>query len=370
MKSKLTTYFKLLSIALIITLFSLKIESQPIEELDVSVGIGYDIDKLGNVIKYKTPINVYTFEEDKLSSSVVRTGEALTIGETRQNRQLKSSMKFTLGFEKVYVFGQELAEYGIKNISDLLFHTASVNDSGLVLVFNGKAEDALKRKEIGFPSSSDRLEGILKNSRNYNYFLKRYELMDMFIKSNEEGKCLVMPYVELKNQGFEVTGLALFKNHKMIAKLDIEDTRFFNILRESNVKGLITIRKSASEYSDFYAKTSRKVSCEKEGDKFKFLIEITCNGELITNELFPDIMRNYEIKKQSEKEFESMLKEKCLAVITKLQNKYKVDGLELGSCAAAKYGRKTGIDWNEVVSNSEINVKVKVNIQRLGRGEY
>ena len=53
-----------------------------------------------------------------------------------------------------------------------------------------------------------------------------------------------------------------------------------------------------------------------------------------------------------------------------MKNEYKVDCLQLGWVAAAKYGRDTGVDWDEVVSNSDIKVNVKVNVDKVGRGQY
>jgi hypothetical protein len=53
-----------------------------------------------------------------------------------------------------------------------------------------------------------------------------------------------------------------------------------------------------------------------------------------------------------------------------MQKKYKVDCLELGQFAAAKYGRHTGTDWNKAVSNSKIIVKAKVSIEKVTRGTY
>ncbi|MBV1820656.1 Ger(x)C family spore germination C-terminal domain-containing protein, partial [Bacteroidales bacterium MSK.15.36] len=49
---------------------------------------------------------------------------------------------------------------------------------------------------------------------------------------------------------------------------------------------------------------------------------------------------------------------------------YKIDLLELGRIAAAKYGRRTGVDWDEVVSDSEIDIKVNSKIVTTGKGNF
>jgi hypothetical protein len=67
---------------------------------------------------------------------------------------------------------------------------------------------------------------------------------------------------------------------------------------------------------------------------------------------------------------EEKIEKMCYNFLEKMKKDYKVDCLELGRVAAATYGRNTGVDWNEIVSNSDIKVNVKVNIDRYGRGDF
>ncbi len=59
-----------------------------------------------------------------------------------------------------------------------------------------------------------------------------------------------------------------------------------------------------------------------------------------------------------------------LSFINKIKSDINIDILNLGSVAAAKYGRETGIDWNKEVLNSDIKVNVKVKVDSQGRGDY
>ena len=47
-----------------------------------------------------------------------------------------------------------------------------------------------------------------------------------------------------------------------------------------------------------------------------------------------------------------------------------MDCIGLGREAAAKFGRRKNIDWDEVVSNAKIDVNVKVAVDTQGRGDY
>lgn len=370
MKVKKDNYFKLLTGVVIIALFVSGIESQSVEEFELDVGAGADINlQEGSIVQYERPLSIYVFQGEKISSTV-RKGKGLTIGNARENRQLKSTTKSVLGFEKIYLFSEAIAEYGIKSYVDILFANPSVNDSGVTIVFNGRAEDAFMHKVEGYPSSADFLSEVIKKLSNQGFFVKHYDLMDLYRLSVNEGKCLIMPYLEYKEEGFEVTGLALFRGLKMVRKLDSSDAKYLNIMRENKVKGMLTVQRDSKKYLNYYATSKRKVRCSKDGEKYKFTIEIECEGNLVSNELFENLIGSSSVKKQAEKELEEEIKKQCKRVVSKLQKEYRIDAIQLGSDAAAKYGRHSGKNWDEIVSDSIIEVKAKVKIDKIGRGDF
>ncbi len=370
MKVRFNNYIKLLIMLIILTGFMSGVTAQPIEELLITNGIGYDLEKkAGGELQFIIPTSFYTFKNEKLYSCDVRRAIGTTIGNAREDRQTKISNKFVLGFEKVYLFSEDISENGIKTIIDFLFNNPAVNDNGSIAVISGSAENAFKRQIEGANCAADDIDGIIRNLNNNNFFSKHYNLSDIYLKTTQEGKSLVIPYMESTNEGFEVKGLCLFKNYKMIGKLDMNETRFFNLLRENKCHGHVDLQRSPTESFSFYGTSKRKVTCEKNGDKYKFTIEISLKGDILENEMFNNFYNNINAKKEVEKEIEDKIKKSSETLIKKMQNDYSFDGLELGSVAAAKYGRRTGIDWNKVISDSEIEVKPNVHIERTGRGD-
>jgi len=93
-------------------------------------------------------------------------------------------------------------------------------------------------------------------------------------------------------------------------------------------------------------------------------------GEIINNELYKGMATNVGEIKRFEDDMAKQVEEMCNGFLDKMKNKYKVDLLQLGWIAAAKYGRDTEVDWNEVISKSDIKVNVKVRVDKLGRGQY
>jgi hypothetical protein len=86
--------------------------------------------------------------------------------------------------------------------------------------------------------------------------------------------------------------------------------------------------------------------------------------------VFPDVNIQSCIIHQIRNSIKYIASKDSKAFMKEMQNNIKVDCLDLGKYAAAKCGRNTGIDWNEVVDNADIDVNVKVKIDNTGRGNY
>lgn len=355
-----------------------KIKYENAEDLDISLGIGYSLlqNSQGNV-EYHIPINSIIYgpmatEESKGSknNSELHEGNASTLGRTREDRQRRIDRKIFLGTQRVYLMDEDVAKFGVKPMMDILFRNPVLNDNGVVLICKNKSDDYLSYNIEGYDSPVEFIESMVKNSVNYNFFSKDYSLKNVYLTMDAEGRTVVQPYIELKEQGFEITGLAIFNKDKLAQVVDINEGRLLNLLRENNVRGMVTLQNSEKEYVNFTAKSKRKVKCYKEEDKFKFIIELNLTGDIVSNKLYKNLAEDTEEIKEFERNMAEKIEKQCKEFISKMQRVYKLDCLELGRIAVTKQGRGTGIDWNKVISNSNIEVRVKVSIDKVGRGEY
>ncbi|AKA68028.1 Ger(x)C family spore germination protein [Clostridium scatologenes] len=365
---------KFLVIILLIGVFSylwvgLKGE-QPAEDMEVVIGFGADQEKKGKEITYIAPSSIYTFEEGEKVSSSIREGKGITPARTRENRQITSNKRYILGLEKVYIIGEAIADYGIQNTIEIFFRNSYTNDNGYMAVCNGKPKDILKLKIIGYPSSSDYIQGMIKNAKYYNFFSSNYKISDVFLSIAAEGKNVNLPYIDLVNNELKINGLSVFKKYKMVGKLDIDDARILNMLSETDGRGIITVRANSNDYLDYYAKVKRHVNVYKNGDQYKYIIDLKFTGDIVSDTLYGKDEINNKINNEIKKEIEESIKKSSYYLIDKLKKEYKVDSLQLGQYAAAKYGRGKEIDWDEVFTKAEIEVKAKVQIDRRGRGDY
>lgn len=344
---------------------------QPAEDLEIVTGFGGDIEKTqGSQVLYIAPSSVYTFENGEKISSTIRKGEAFTPSETRENRQLISNKQYILGLEKVYIMGENIALYGLASSMEVFFRNPYTNDGGYVAVCHGKSEEILKYRVEGYPSSSDYIEGMLKNANRYNFFSSYYKISDVFLSLISEGKNITLPYIDIVDDQLKITGLCVFKKDKMIGKLDIDDAKIFNMINETDGKGIVKLQTNPSQYLNYYAKVKRGVKVSKIDNKYKFIIDLRFTGDIVSQTLYTDVINDENANKETKIRLENTIKSSCDQIIEKMKSQYKIDFLQLGQYAVAKYGRQEGIDWDEAVAKSDIQVNVKVQIDKAGRGDY
>ncbi|MFL0269206.1 Ger(x)C family spore germination protein [Candidatus Clostridium radicumherbarum] len=358
-----------LIIIAIIAYFLSGVYRVPVEKVSVASAIGYDLEEtIDGITIHSVPITTYNTQE-KVNSSTTEVSKGLTLAQTRESRQNRIDKKFLLGFERVYIVSETMGTHGIKEIADVLIHHPQVNDTSLICVCKGKAEDIMKMKIEGYPSSGDFIEGLIKSSQEYNFYSKNYKLIDVALRISAEGRNIVIPYIEAKDGSIIMAGLALFHKEKLVKVVDIQETKTLNLLRENNVTGMITTEDTGEKYVNFFGKSKRKVQCLREDNNYRFIINLSITGDVTANEKYEDIINHPEIEKEIEEALAKKVKGKCERELQKIKSEYKIDCLELGRVAAAKYGRDTGTDWDKVITSSPIEVNVKVKIDKVGRAE-
>jgi Ger(x)C family germination protein len=364
--------FFLITIAIIgtVSYYTAGVRREPVEKLAISSSLGYDLREDAGGVKIRSvAVSQYVLTEDKKSSRTIVT-EGKTVPETRETRQTKLDKRYLLGLEKVVIIGEEYARFGITDIIDGFFRNADVRDAALLCVCKGRAEDIMKIKIEGYPSSGDFIEGLIKFSSEFNFFPENYKLIDAYVRLDAEGRNLVIPYIEVEEDSIRISGLALFKGDKMVNIIPMRQVKIHNLLRENSINGTLTIEENPKKYINVFGKSKRKVKCYKEDNRYMFVINIEIRGDIVANEYEHSLISKPEKRKEVEGLLKNKLEKEAKEFLSDVRSEHKVDCLELGRIAAAKYGRETGVDWNELVANSDIDVNVTIKIDRQGRGDY
>lgn len=359
-----------ISCILIYIIFNSSEGNLAIEKIDVCSGLSFDLIPNSPVNEYMVAASAYTFTKKGEISSVILQGIGKNIADTRSTRQATSSKQFLLGLQKVFIFSEGVATYGINPIVDIMFSNQQMNDATWNVVCKGNAIDMLKLNVEDAATSADHIDGMIESSTEQNFMHDDYKVIDMFVRVDSEGRNLTLPYLEILNNKITLTGMAVFKRDKMVTKVPMDEARYMNILREDGVKGILTLQKDSLHFISTYGESKRKVKYEKINGENKFNIDIEFKGQVVNNTMYPDFMITPKTVVTYSHELEEQTEKRCNEFISKMQKKYKVDCLELGRDAAATFGRNPETDWDNVVCNSDITVNVTVKIDNLGRGQF
>ena len=357
----------LIAVTLIFIVCFIGTKGELVENLQIPIGVGNDV---GPANTYKVPFLIYSFEEEGKVSSIIVPGEGKSIGDTREDRQLKSGTRSTIGLTRIFIFSEASATFGLKNFLDICMNNPQINDRALCVVCTGKAEDMLKYEVKGYPNSAEFIEKMIDNLRQYNFYPMQYSLIDFVVRVDAEGRNTLLPIIKIKDTNIETTGLAIFKKDKLVGKADLQEARIINILKENNVMGMLTLQKDSKKYINCYTVSKRKIKCDKKNGKYKFVITLDLKGDIVSNELYKNLYNDPQVLKKFEEDMKIYVEKMCNKSINKIKLEYKTDVLDLGRIAAAKYGKGTGTDWNKVICNSDIQVNVKFSVDTEGRGNF
>lgn len=355
---------------LIFMIFFSHKDFKPIEDLFIPAGIGVDIEKIeNNEIFYRYDYVVYNFNPKDVSN-LIYSSTGRSLAEINRNLQNKMDKKLIIGTEEVFMFSSKLAESGIHATIDNALKRPTVQDMTKIVICEGEPKEIFSHEIEGYSTSIDYIGGLLENVTLDNFYSDNFKLIDVLVRLDVEGKSIVLPYIKLSEEGIIVSGTAVFKGEKMITNLNLEDSRFLNIIRENNSKGSMTIDYGNNKYIDYYIIMKRKIECKKEDDDYKFTINLDGICEIVTNTTDYRIFENTDFEKLLTEDLANKITEECKKILEETVRKYEVDCLGLGNYAAAKYGRRTNTDWDKVVSEAEIEIKVNLSIDKNGRGDF
>jgi Ger(x)C family germination protein len=337
-----------------------------VENLNIIVGIGNDIDREGTY-PYSTTMETLVFKGDSQITSHINTGTGFTLYTTQNNRQTQSNKEWLLAAEVVYLVSEDRARLGIKDLMDALTRDAKRNEKAFIAISKEPVKDIFSLKPQVSPSISEEIEGILEFSHSANFFHESSDIINLLLMNNQEGRKIVIPYIELQNDKIQVTGLALFKEEKMVKSVPLEEASLINILRSNGESGFLSVlSNNKDEYIDFSGSSNAKIKASKEGELLKYDIFVTLRGDLTVNSLI-DKDKSLSDKNKIGQLFSEKLEKQLSDEISKMQNQYKTDWIDLGKYAVAKFGRNSGYESDENFSNAKINVHVNTKVLSTGR---
>lgn len=369
---------KLLLLALIIiitTTFTGCWNYTEIEGLTIVTGIAVD---KGEAEEYKLTYEVADIHEagrdSKIKSRLLETSGS-TIFEAVREAIEYVAPRLYFGHLEVVIISQAIARDGIIEIVDFLCRDAEPRLSVDFLISKGKtAKEILHTQAITAEIHSYEIRKILDAEK----FLAKLPKVEVYKFVNNlccEGESPFLPAIGISETAGEktskVSGLAVFKEDKLIGFLAEEETLYFNFIISQIKGGVIALENSPKENSNvsmeiFKSKTKVKpVYIDGEIHmKIDIMLQVLLGEQGAYEELSSEAGRSLLKKAVEEKVRDNITK-----VIQKVQKKFGVDIFGFGRAVQKDIPsswKEIEEDWDAVFKDLQTNVNVLVEINDSG----
>ncbi len=354
-------------------------DNKDIEELFIVEGVGVDL-STENENELIVSVQIGSTQKKEYSSSGGMTGTTPIISKVIDSSlanafnkiNLNSSRLLFLHHNKVYIFGQSLAEKGLSKHIDTLLRNPQARLEIPIVIVEGKAEDVIKAQLSKEKLSSEFLAKLAQEMAKISSE-SRSRIIDVAKRLVDKTYAPVVPLIKLENseeegkQEIKQIGMAIFKNDVMVGSFSIDDLLGY-YFAYGNVTNISTTVKDENGEATFYitkTKPKKKILVEEENVKVNLMVEI----ELKTTEIkgFVDMEAN-QLYPHLEQLLIGSIKEKINNVfdITKI---HKTDIFGFGSSIAKKEPKKwkkISDKWDEIYPEIELEIEVKAKISTTG----
>ncbi|OOE14107.1 Ger(x)C family spore germination protein [Fictibacillus arsenicus] len=334
-------------------------EREILDDITIVRTLGFDKASKDNEIKgtinYPIFINEQTFKMKYLSAS----GE--TSKEIRNELNEMTARPLFVGKLNTVLFSEKLAREGIMETLDTLQRDPGVGRAIYLGITKQSAESVLSDDYDQINLDGNYFSNLIKQNENYSNlpYLNFHTFLYAFFAD-----CMdpVMPYLSKKSNAVKITGLALFKNDKMVGTINEHQILIFKTLyqkfnegsyqfKSKNYKGNLEILKSKLHYK-IIKKPHQKV-----------MIAVDVKGRLTeytkVNAGDPKVVKG--IENTIKKELENNASE----LIRKFQD-LNIDPLGIGEHVRSQTRGFNSKKWLDQYQNTDIQVVYNLKISESG----
>ncbi|WP_372632712.1 Ger(x)C family spore germination protein [Cohnella sp.] len=306
--------------------------------------------------------------------TLVRSQEGVTIADAMAKLQAKIPRKIFWGHGEVFIIGEKLARDGIREHADFLMRNPETRERADLFVCRGQAKAALELIPPLERSSAEVLREMAITQIGIKTTVK--DLAQML--SGDSGAAAV-PWVEIlppKSKKKEkqtipyITGTALFKEDKMVGKMDAQTTKGLLWVRDEVKLATVTVRPEEAEgFVSARMLRSKTGFIPKIGeDGWKLTVKIETTNEIVQNTTRLSML-NPEHVKEIEKEAEEEIEHYVRIALLRGQKKLHTDVFGFADAFRRKYPKQWNKEkgrWDEIFPEIEVEVEAKVRIIRPG----
>lgn len=350
-------------------------EQNILDRVGLTTLIGYD---LGSDEKMSTTVVIREVNPEFQSNVAVITTENETSKGNRIKINRKLAKKIMAGQMRVVLFGEELAKDDIHPYLDTLLESASISNSLYMAVVEGQTTPLIDYDYKDIEDVGQHISRLLEQNFEQEYMISS-TLHEIAHDYYSVGKDIAMPILKKEQELIELSGIALFKEGKMVSTLPVEDSFYVKLIRDNFKSGLFEtvlegedipqdIMKSSPNQVPVAFDTIHSKRYLKLIDKNtpEFDLRFTLKSRLL--EIYPDVnLGDPKVVDALEKAISKNLTKEISRVI-KLCQKYDSDVFGFGEKyrSSVRKSNLTQDKWGKMYKHMKVNVKVDFIILRDG----
>ena len=365
---------KLFIFVLLTLIISGCLQTNVLEKLGLTIAAGYDPLKNDQFLITTVQTRIEDGEKAQIVTDTGNTGK-----DVRNALDREMDKKIVSGQLRLILYNKKLASKGLNPLLDSLYRDPSVGTMVFLTVSKGKAEDILSYRYSNIENIGTFLyNNIRKNIRRGQ--IPSSTLHEFQRDSYDVGRDPMLPILERHGNEIDISGIALFKNDKMVAEASPRESYLIQLIRSQSKLGSLEVVLNTDTLNEFmkanYPRekiylvvrvlTSKNDIQLINQNKAKFNLDMNLNVDLLEqsasidlgNPKVIDILQN-EISKEISKEVEK--------VIHKLQH-VQSDVVGFGEVyrSSVRDSKLTKNHWHEMFKEAAIDVSVKVRLDNTG----
>jgi Ger(x)C family germination protein len=325
----------------------------------------YDKDKKGNIVLYSENFKAYRGggEQSGTEKRVVFRGTGKTLFNAFFDMSKSTGYPLEYSQSKALIYTERTAKNGMKDFLDATFRNQKINLRRYIFVYSGKPEELLKIKIEDEDFIGLFLENLmLSQGKIVNIIRLRSD--DLAYKRLDGSGVYIVPIIRkvhepLKDR-IEISKAAVFKDDKMVSKLNNTEVVAYNFLIDDAKKGNI-LAENPEHTGDLISldilSNNVKNSISYDGNKIYAKRKI--NTKVSIQGVQGSIRLTKDIRKKISEDAEKRIKKDCEAFF----NKYKEKGIDILNTQRDLEIKYHNVNTKDILDKTELNVEVKVFIE-------
>ncbi|WP_210365364.1 Ger(x)C family spore germination protein [Bacillus sp. REN3] len=350
-------------------------EPKTMEKIGMITTLGYDLVEDDHIQSTQLLLQI---DPEAPESTALLSSKAASSKGARLKSDLESPKRLQSGQLRVALYSEEIAREGLINLADTLARDPSISDLTYLAVVEGNVYELMKHRndqfsDIGqyiYKELDQNIKGELIPSSTLQETMHDYYAI---------GVDPVLPTMKLVDGNVKITGLALMKRDKMVAKIHPYQAFYLKLINDRYEAGNLelTISKEGLDVNEDNGRTdkvtvvldtitskSRITLIDKKTPEFDLTIHLD-SRLLEINQTF-DLKVPENIKKL-EKAISKRMKKEVESLIAYTQSK-NTDPFAFGENyrKSVRKSKLTPSKWHRMYKDSKVNVKIDFRIMRTG----